>query len=287
MTHSPATLPELPHGADHFADTARAFDAAAPDYDGPSGNNALVQIMRAALWREVEGRTRPGANLLDLGCGTGLDAAHFCGRGYAVCALDQSTGMVDRTRRRAAELGLEMRVERLGIQQLAELDAGPFDAIYSDLGPFNCVPDLASAGRAAAALLKPDGVLVLSVMGRTCPWEQAYYALRGNWAQVRRRAAAAAVPVNLGSESVWTRYYTPREFLSSFSRELDLISYRALNLFLPPPYLIRWYERARGPMRVLGGLDARLGHLPVLRDMGDHFLITLAHRRGSAARPDA
>jgi hypothetical protein len=32
-----------------------------------------------------------------------------------------------------------------------------------------------------------------------------------------------------------------------------------------------WYER-------LGRMDDRLGHLPVLRDMGDHFLIVMQRR---------
>ena len=40
----------------HFAETARAFDSVAADYDGAGGNNALVQIMRAELWRAVTTR---------------------------------------------------------------------------------------------------------------------------------------------------------------------------------------------------------------------------------------
>ena len=56
----------------------------APEYDGPLGNNRLVQHMREALWRAVEGQAKMGAHLLDLGCGTGLDAVYFAQKGYRV-----------------------------------------------------------------------------------------------------------------------------------------------------------------------------------------------------------
>ncbi|HLZ10440.1 MAG TPA: methyltransferase domain-containing protein, partial [Chloroflexota bacterium] len=79
-----------------LADTRRAFDHVARDYDGPTGNNEVVQLMRRELWREVASRVLPPARLLDLGSGTGLDAAHFASRGYNVLAVDLSPGMVDR-----------------------------------------------------------------------------------------------------------------------------------------------------------------------------------------------
>ena len=37
---------------EHLLDTKRAFDSVAADYDGPIGNNALIQAMLAAPTRE-------------------------------------------------------------------------------------------------------------------------------------------------------------------------------------------------------------------------------------------
>ena len=139
-------------GATQFEDTARAFDSVAKDYDGASGNNALVQIMRARLWEGVAKNIQPGARLLDLGCGTGIDAAHFSSQGYRVLATDSSAQMVSRTRERVKDINVPqfLGVEQIGIQELEKLGDLRFDAVYSDLGPLNCVPDLRIIARACA-----------------------------------------------------------------------------------------------------------------------------------------
>src|SRR5262245_40645237 len=125
-----------------LADTQLAFDSVAADYDGPSGNNALIQWLRAQTMAAVTRYASPGSRLVDLGCGTGLDAACLAERGYHVTATDWSPEMVRRTQARAAAAGLSQRLEtrHLGIQAIGELQSGAFDAAYSDLGPLNCVP---------------------------------------------------------------------------------------------------------------------------------------------------
>jgi len=261
-------------------DTRRAFDSVAADYDGPQGNNALIQRMRGAMWRTLGKLFSPGSRLLDLGCGTGIDAVYLAARGYEIVAVDGSPQMVEHTRTRAAEAGLQGRVavEAIGIHELGRWHEQVFDGIYSDLGPLNCVPDLRVASRACSALLKPGGKLIVSIIGRVCPWELAYHALHGDWHRARLRSARQAVPVNLNRYWVWTRYYSPCEFYRAFESEFELDDYRSLGLFLPPPYLIRWYQRAPALFAPLAWLDDRIGAWPLLRDSGDHFLMVLTRR---------
>ncbi|HEU5103889.1 MAG TPA: class I SAM-dependent methyltransferase [Roseiflexaceae bacterium] len=261
-------------------DTQRAFNSVAPDYDGPKGNNALIQRMRETTWRTLTGVCPPGARLLDLGCGTGIDAVELARRGYRVVATDWSPQMVERTHERAhsAGLGEQVSAEHIGIHELDRLQGQQFDAIYSNFGPLNCVPDLAAVARSCAALLRPGGTLVFSVIGRICPWEFCYYMLRGRPERAKVRGARGPVPVGMNRHTIWAFYYTPRQFYRAFSPDFALSHYQALSLFLPPPYLISLYQHARPLCDALGWLDDRLGGLPLLRDMGDHFLIVMTKR---------
>nr|WP_240046147.1 class I SAM-dependent methyltransferase [Rhodanobacter glycinis] len=260
-------------------DTQHAFDSVAADYDGPRGNNELIQRMRLTLWDTVHSEVPAGARLLDLGCGTGIDAVEFVRRGFHVVATDWSPQMVERTRARAVAAGLQSRVTavHLGVQQLDQLE-GEFDGIYSNFGPLNCAPDLAAVAAECARLLRPGGTLVFSVIGRICPWELGHYALRGRFKRAGVRAARGATAVGMNHHTIWTYYYLPREFYRAFAEHFSLQSYRALSLFMPPPYLVDYYRRRRHWCECLGRLDDRFGAMPLLRDMGDHFLIVMRRR---------
>jgi SAM-dependent methyltransferase len=278
-----AALPEVQaREAARLEDTQRAFDSVAADYDGPRGNNELIQRMRQTLWDTVLRECRPGSRLVDLGCGTGLDAAHFARLGFEVLATDWSPRMVERARERARAEGLDERMHaaHVGIQELARIGdgAGRFDGMYSNFGPLNCVPDLPAVAAECARLLRPGGVLVFSVIGRICPWEVAHYALRGRLRRAAVRAARGVTPVGMNRHTIWTRYYLPREFYRDFAAHFELTEYRALSLFMPPPYLVERYRRHPRRYERLGRMDDRWGALPLLRDMGDHFLIVMRRR---------
>jgi SAM-dependent methyltransferase len=264
---------------DHLRDTREAFDSVAPDYDGPRGNNTAIQDMRAEMWRWLEASFAPGSRVIDLGCGTGLDAVHLAGLGHHVTATDWSPAMVERTRDRAAEAGLQERVQALaiGAHELQEL-SGRYDGAYSNLGPLNCVPDLAPVAAECARLIRPGGRMVFTVIGRYCPWEMAHYARQRRWQRLAVRFARGVVPVGMNGRTIWTRYYTPREFYAAFAEHFELEEQRGLCVLVPPPYLTGlktrhpdWYER-------LWRWDRAWASWPGVRALGDHFLLVLRRR---------
>jgi SAM-dependent methyltransferase len=260
-------------------ETQEAFDSVAADYDGPRGNNELIQRMRLTLWATVRQELPAGSRLLDLGCGTGIDAVEFARSRFQVTASDWSPRMVERTRDRAEAAGVTERLDavHVGVQELDQLE-GEFDGIYSNFGPLNCAPDLAQVAAQCARLVRPGGTLVFSVIGRVCPWEVGHYAARGRFRRALVRGARGVTPVGMNRHTIWTYYYFPREFYKAFAEHFALSRYRALSLFLPPPYMVERTRRHPAFYERLGRMDDRLGGLPLLRDMGDHFLIVM-HRR--------
>jgi len=262
-------------------ETRDAFDSVAADYDGPRGNNALIQDMRTEMWRTLDATFAPESRLIDLGCGTGLDAVRMARVGHHVTATDWSQRMVERTRERAEREQLADRVQTIavGAHELFRVDGqAQFDGAYSNLGALNCVPNLAEMAAQCARLLKPRAALVFSVIGRVCPWEIGYYALRRNWARLRVRFAAAMVPVSMNKQVVWTRYYTPREFYGAFERQFALEHWRGLCVLAPPPYMTQMREKHLRLYERLWRLDRRVAGWPLLRNMGDHFVIVMTKR---------
>jgi SAM-dependent methyltransferase len=262
-------------------DTQQAFDSVAADYDGPRGNNLQIQDMRSDMWQSLDATFPRGSRLIDLGCGTGLDAVRMAKRGHRVTAADWSPLMVQRTGDGAEREQVQDRVRAVavGAHELHRLDeAGQYDGVYSNLGPLNCVPDLADVSDECARLVKPGGALVFTVIGRVCPWEIAHYLRRRRWARATLRFARHVVPVSMNNYTIWTRYYGPREFYRAFKRNFTLDHYRGLGVLAPPPYLtwVRaqhavWHERLRR-------LDGRVSGWPLLRGLGDHFLIVMRKR---------
>lgn len=265
-------------GDQALADTQEAFDGVAPVYDRSNAENGILREMRRRTLAAVAEHVPARSHLLDLGCGPGSDDELLACRGYRVTAIDWSPAMVNEATRRvrAAGLGAQVAVRHLGIQELDRLAPVLFDGAWSNFGPLNCVPSLPDAARLIADRLRPGGVLVASVIGRICPWEIALYLRRGDWRRVGIRFARGLVSVPLDGRTVWMRYYTPRTFEDAFrAAGFTRVTFRALGLFVPPPYAQRFADRHPSLMARLQQIDDRVGGWPGLRSLGDHFLIVL------------
>ena len=267
-------------------ETAEAFDSVAPTYDGPQGNNDMIQRMRDIVWERIDTLlSEVPSNLIDLGCGTGIDAEHFARMGHHVVATDWSPAMVERAAARAGVVGPgSIEAIRCGSQELERLSAthaDRFHLAYSNFGPLNCVPDLQHTASALAPLMKPGGIALFTVIGRWCPWEMAHYARKRRWARLKVRFDRSITPVGMNGHTIWTRYHTPREFVREWvgtQGTWELVSYEGLSTFVPPPYLTSMATNHPRTFRTMERLDHATAAWPVFRNLGDHFLVVLRRR---------
>jgi ubiquinone/menaquinone biosynthesis C-methylase UbiE len=116
-------------------------------------------------WLCREARLAPGMRVLDLACGSGhpaLDEARLVQAGGSVVATDLVEEMVDATRRRAAEAGLDnLEARVMDLEDIAFPDES-FDAATCRFGVMFC-PQPLKALREVRRVLKPGGWFAFSV----------------------------------------------------------------------------------------------------------------------------
>ena len=76
--------------------TNRAYwDVTAENYDHIFPETVIGKMQRDAVWRDLDKAFQPGQRILELNCGTGIDAAHLAKRGVQIVACDLSAKMLD------------------------------------------------------------------------------------------------------------------------------------------------------------------------------------------------
>jgi arsenite methyltransferase len=109
-------------------------------------------------------RLRSGEVVLDVGCGAGIDtllAARAVGPGGRVIGVDMTPAMVERTRRHAAEAGLDSVEVREGLMEALPLADASVDVVVSN-GVLNLSTRKSRALAEMLRVLRAGGRLALA-----------------------------------------------------------------------------------------------------------------------------
>ena len=118
-------------------------------------------------WLIRELAPKPGDTVLELACGagdTGFDAAAAVGANGRLISTDFSPSMVEATRRRGAERGMENVEFRVVDAQRIDLDDDSVDGVLCRFG-YMLMPDPAAAMSETRRVLRPGGRVALAVWG--------------------------------------------------------------------------------------------------------------------------
>jgi 2-polyprenyl-3-methyl-5-hydroxy-6-metoxy-1,4-benzoquinol methylase len=109
------------------------------------------------------GKIDSGVRVLDIGCGSGVDAliaAKLVGASGKVIGIDMTSEMIQKANANRELMGSgNVSFQVASVQDIADIDEG-FDVIISN-GVFNLIPDKDEALQTAYGLLKPGGRLFI------------------------------------------------------------------------------------------------------------------------------
>src|ERR1700704_197405 len=117
-----------------------AYDAIAAEYDEHvRGDDWMRQALHAHYLRVF----RTGDRVLDVGCGTGIDAIALARAGIRVLGIDGAPAVIERLHSKRSTAGVEALVDArvLTIQKLDELRDQPFDGLISAFASLSSLPD--------------------------------------------------------------------------------------------------------------------------------------------------
>ncbi|MCC6434684.1 MAG: methyltransferase domain-containing protein [Acidimicrobiales bacterium] len=257
-----------------------AFDALAADYDVTFSETILGGVLRARVHERLAHGLPVGGRVLELNCGTGVDAVWLARRGHSVLATDVSPAMVAHAALAARRAGaaIEARIDTavLALEDLSVLSGTerPFDAALSNFGGLNCVADVTAVLADLAALVRPGGRAWLCIMGPLVPWEWVWFAGRGDWSSARRRLRR-----NPRWRGLPLQYPTVRSVRRA-ARATGWAPVRVdgLAALVPPPFAESFAGRHPRLVAGLDRLERRLAHTAPVVWTADHYLIELVHR---------
>lgn len=248
----------------YYREVADYYDREACNYEERYWSNVVAQRIRQSFREEV--KTHAFGNVLEIGCGTGLDASHF-GSIYPerkVYGIDIAPAMVASASRKVQELGLEnVRVMVGTPDDLQTLFPGvQFDHIYVFFGALNTVPDLRHVAGMLKKRMNRGGTMVITFVNKwyvadmlvdllKCRFRRAFRRVRKTWggySEVHR---------------LESRCFSPREIKRAFGDDFQITRCRGYSILYPAWYRVRWtYRLGRKISDVLWNADRILNHTP-------------------------
>lgn len=265
--------------SDSVKTIAEAFSRTAEKYDAFAEDHPHLTRLRGKVYAHLGRFLPPGARLLELNAGSGVDAVHLAQQGYFVHATDIAPGMLARFRDKVDRLGLQEHVtlQECSFTELEKVHSGPFDAIFSDMGGLNCIPDLSPVVQSLPKLLRPGGIVTWVLMPQVCLWEMAeIFRLHPKLAF--RRFARAGTRSHLEGLYFPVYYFSPRQVLRWFGEAYQLLSLEGLSVITPTAESKNLAKRFPRIYKTLAWLDDRLSPHAPWSGWGDFYILSLRYK---------
>ncbi len=265
--------------ADDFQVVAEAFSRTAVKYDAFATDHPHLTRLRHKVYQHFSLYAPAGAKVLELNAGTGTDAIELAKRGFKVHATDISPGMLALLEQKMAQLPstVSLTFELCSFTHLQELQNRPFEAVFSDLGGLNCIPDLTPVIRDLPGVIQPGGLVTWVLMPPVCLWELAS-AFTGQFGLAFRRLQKGGTRAHLEGLYFDVYYFSPSQVIGWFGEDYALVSLEGLSVLTPTAESKNLARRHPKIYQGVSWLDDQVsGHWP-WRNWGDFYILSMRYQ---------
>ena len=257
---------------------AEAFSRTAEKYDAFAEDHPHLTRMRGKVYNHLGRFLPPGARILELNAGSGVDAVQLAKQGFSVHATDIAPGMLARFQEKIDQAGLKGRIsiQECSFNELEKVQSGPFDAIFSDMGGLNCIPDLSPVIAGLPALLRPGGTITWVLMPPVCLWEMAEI-FRGHPKLAFRRLSRSGTYSHLEGLYFKVFYFSPQRVLNWFGNDYNFLSLEGLSVITPTAESKNFAKNLPRFYHALAWLDDCLSPHAPWSGWGDFYILSLRY----------
>ena len=254
--------------------STKAFSKQAAHFDEYNAINCITQYCRKEIYKIAEQHLAPNSSILELNCGTGIDAIYFS-KNHRVLATDGATGMIEALNKKISDNEItDIQSMQISFDQLDKLGKQKFDFIFSNVGGLNCTENLADVIKKLPALLKENGKIMLVIMPPICFWEHLH-VLSFNFKLAFRRWKKAGARASVEGVEFKTFYYSPERICRIVKKELKVVYLQGLCNVMPPEYMYNHLKNHPFAFNLLAKADRFVNRFFPFNKTGDYFVIVL------------
>lgn len=253
------------------------FSKQADEYDRLDKESGVMKWYRNRIRNFIIEKYPSDTKILEINCGSGLDAVYFAQKGFEIVASDISTGMIASLNLKINNLGLQNKIKTLE----SDFNALPtllqnqkFDIIFSNFGGLNCIENPENLLNQFQNLLNENGKMIFVIMPPVCPWE-ILYLLKLKFRFATRRWSKKGTLAHLNGHYFKVYYPNICKLVNNLKTYFSIETIFSLGYFVPPPTKENFDISKPLVFKFLVWLEKKLSSHPPFKYWGDYVLIEI------------
>lgn len=254
----------------------KGFSKISHRYEQLNSTTGLINWKRKRIRKHFTNILNTNGTILEINCGSGIDAIYLAKKGYTVHATDAADGMIDYVRSKINSEKLEnsLSCEILTFNELHKLNEKKYSHIFSNFGGLNfcTLNELDGIFKSFLKILEPNGTITLVIMPKICLWE-FLRVFKGN-KNAFRRLKKNGVMANIEGEKIKTYYHSFKDVKSLLSDNFSNFKAENICFIGPTSNRANFVEKRPVLFKIVKVLDKVSNMVPFFRGCGDYYVIS-------------